>query len=383
MTCRYLNIEEKHRQGPGAIASIADFTVTDGDPVEAEIVIRSPNMSLYCFDDEAKEAIFVELSETVDLSKAPFVYSMQYEQAQRLIAMSYAEFRQLAHTLPPVEHLIMIYISGRSGSTLISHLFNELDHVLSLSEPDVGTQFAYMRAAGSMNDADLRDLVDCTVRMLFKPTVGKALPFKTATVYALKLRSEAVKVMDLYQSAFPEAKNLYSYRDAIGFVSSFYRVLYNPDYADNLPRAEFADSFGDFMREDFTRVEQYLDPAAEHFTYIELLTAWWVVAVEWYLTQYDRGVPALAVSYADLNGKREATLKAIFEYCGLPVDQIPKALSAYEHDSQAGTFLAREKPTEGNSFRFSEAQLGEIKRLLARHPIIKTSDFIAPGILRL
>ncbi len=373
MTARYLNIEEKHRGHPGMIASVADFTLTEGEAVDAEVVLR-PNVSLYCFDDAAKEAIFVELPDTADLSTAPFVYYMQYEQAERLIAISYAEFRQLAHTLPNVDNLIMIYISGRSGSTLISHIFNELDGVMSLSEPDVGTQFAYMRTTGNMHEAELRDLLDCTVRMLFKPT-----PFKTPTTYALKLRSEALKVMDLYQATFPQAKNLYSYRDAIGFVSSFYRVLYDPSYPELMPRAEFVDSFGEFMREDFTRVEQYLGPTAEQFSYIELLTLWWVVAVEWYLAQVARGIPALAVSYADLNSRREATLKAIFEYCELPTTQIEKALRAYERDSQAGTFLAREKPTEGNKLRLTEAQIESIRAILARHSVIKTSDFVAPG----
>ncbi len=91
-------------------------------------------MSLYCLDDAQRRAIFVELPDGIDLTTAPFVYVTQYEQAQRLIAVPYDRFCELAHQLPLVEHLILIYISGRSGSTLISHLFNELNTVASLAE---------------------------------------------------------------------------------------------------------------------------------------------------------------------------------------------------------------------------------------------------------
>jgi hypothetical protein len=35
MTVHYLNIDEKHRQGPGAMASLLDFTVSEGYPLGA------------------------------------------------------------------------------------------------------------------------------------------------------------------------------------------------------------------------------------------------------------------------------------------------------------------------------------------------------------
>ena len=178
MTTQYLTIEAKHRQMTGFLASLADFSVTRGDEVSADIVRERPNISLYCLDDTAKQAIFVELPPDVDLAMAPFMYQTQYEQAQRLIAMPYDTFRQVARQLPEVEHLIMIYMTGRSGSTLLSQLFNQVDSILSLSEPDVATHFVHLRSADGLRDTELRDLLDCTVRMLFKPTA-----FKTPSTY--------------------------------------------------------------------------------------------------------------------------------------------------------------------------------------------------------
>jgi hypothetical protein len=139
-------------------------------------------------------------------------------------------FRQLAHQLPEVKHLIMSYMTGRSGSTLLSHLFNELDTVLSFSEPDVATQFVRLRSDDLSRDGELQDLLDCTVRFLFKPTATK-----TPTTYALKLKNEGTQLMDLYHAAFPQARNLFLYRDAIGFVHSFYRLFKRWQVPEVLP----------------------------------------------------------------------------------------------------------------------------------------------------
>src|SRR5262245_45776999 len=220
MTVHAFAIEAKHRQMPGYLASLADFSLGAGAEVDADIVLNQPNMSLYCLDDAQKCAIFVELPSDVDLAAAPFVYLTQYEQAQRIIAVPYETFRQLARGLPEVQHLIVIYITGRSGSTLLSHVFNALDSVRSFAEPDVATQFVHLRHADGRRDAELRDLLDCTVRFLCKPT-----PFKTPSTYALKLRNEGLQVMDLFQATFPQAKNIFLYRDAVGFVASFYRLF--------------------------------------------------------------------------------------------------------------------------------------------------------------
>ena len=157
MTVHSLTIEAKHRQMPGYLASLADFSLSTGTAVNADIVLKEPTLSLYCLDDAHQRAIFVELPPDVDLATAPFVYQMQYEQAQRLIAVPYETFRQLARALPEVQHLIVIYISGRSGSTLVSHVFNALDSVRSLAEPDVATQFVHLRSTDGQRHPVVKD----------------------------------------------------------------------------------------------------------------------------------------------------------------------------------------------------------------------------------
>jgi hypothetical protein len=298
--------------------------------------------------------------------------------AQRLIAVPYDEFRALAQTLPPVEHLIMMYISGRSGSTLLHHIFNEVDSVMSLSEPDVITQFVHMRGDDHSRDAELRELFDDTVRMLFKPT-----PYKTPKTYVLKYRIETIYAMDLFYAALPHTKNLYLYREAEGFVRSFYRVFKDIPEMERTAITDYVELFKVMYGYDITAQTIYLDPDSTHLSTVQMLTLWWLVGMDWYLEQSARGIPLLAVRYADLNAQRERVVKAIFDYCGLPVEQVSKALVAFDRDSQEGTFLARENPKEGNKLQLSAEEVAEMNRILARHPVIKVSDFIAPNTLNI
>jgi hypothetical protein len=374
MTGQHLSIASKQRQPAGFLSSLADFTITPGEAVDADILRANPNISLYCLDEASKRAIFVELPQDVDLAKAPFVYQTQYERAERLIALPYDSFIRLAHELPPVSHLIMIYMTGRCGSTLLSHVLNELDSVLSLSEPDVATQFVHLRSAYSGREAELRQLLDCVVRVLFKPT-----PHKTPAACALKLRSEGTQVMDLYQAIFPQAKNLFLYRDAIGWVTSFYRIFSRGDAPKPIPLDELRWAFEVLYAYDPTRLIGLLEPGATELSLVQFLTLWWLATMEWYLAKQAHGYPILAARYADLNAQREETLSALFRYCGLPAAKVTETLGVFARDSQAGTFLAREKPGEGNPLRLSEAQRGEITTLLARHPTITSPDFVVPG----
>jgi hypothetical protein len=376
MTARVLTIKERQPQVPGQLASLADFTCVEGEEIDPRVVRDNPDLSLYCFDDATRRAIFVELPPAVDLTKAAFVYVTQGEQAERLIALSYDDFVRLASELPKVENLIPIYINGRSGSTLISHIFNELDTVMSLSEPDAATQFAYLRDPDGSRDKELCKLIDSTVRFLFKPN-----RHKKASTYALKFRAEAVRVMDLYQATFPQAKNLFSYRDAVGWVTSFYRLFKNWGYQDQQSLSEWLPLFEQAHKKDAGDLKTYLGEGDEDLPLTKVFALWWLFAMEAFLTQYERGIPALAVRYDDLNTHREEVVRGIFAYCALPVSDVKGALRAFERDAQAGTRLARDDATRGNTLRLSERQLTDIYDVLQRHPVIKTPDFKLPGTL--
>ena len=361
------------------MASLKDFSYTDGDRDNPSLMVDNPQISLYCLDDIGRQAIFVEVPLDVDLTKVPFVYQTQYEQAQKLIAVPYETFNELANSLPEVQQPIFIYITGRSGSTLLNHAFNESETVVSLSEPDVATQFVNLRHNTKGNrETELRNLAHSTIRFLFKSYHTKGVQ-----AHALKFRNQGLQVMDLFQTTFPQAKNLFLYRDAIGYVTSFYRILRKFEAPEYLSFKAWQSEFEKFLVADLSHLSQYLDEASEEISLSEQLTLWWIAVMEWYLVQFDRGSPVLAVRYADLIEAQEETLRQIFSYCGLLLNRVQQGLRAYDRDAQVGTPLARENSREGNKRTLNEAQIRSVTAILQRHPVLNISDFNVPGTLQI
>lgn len=370
MSAYYLDIESKHRQGLGALASLDDFTCTDGDPVSADIIMSNPATSLYCLDDDTKRAIFVEIPPDINLASAPFYYLAQHEHAQRLIAVPYGDFLRIADTLPPVENLIIMYMTGRSGSTLLSHIFNELDDVVCLSEPDVVTQFVHLRHDAPERENEFKALFDATIRVLFKPN-----PFKAPTACAFKGRSHLSSAMDLFQATFPHAKNLFMFRDVVGFVRSFDRLFRSSGFPDEQPLevaiSGFSEWFGHDLKSLIERLELDIDPISR----IQWLTVWWICLIEDYLAQTSKGIPAMPINYTNFNTNRESTVTAIFDYCDLSTDKVPDIMHMFDRDSQAGSVLARENPKQGNQLQLTQTQTDEIRNIIERHPVIKSVDY--------
>jgi hypothetical protein len=376
MQAQYLNISAKHSRITSLHASLADFSVTPGEAVSADIVCADPALSLYCLDRATQQAIFAELPPEVDLARVPFVFLTQFMQARRLLAVPFNTFRELARELPAAEQLIMIYMTGRSGSTLLSHLLNTLDNVRSLSEPDAVAYFVHLRCAEGLPETELRELLDSTVRFLFKPA-----PFKAPSVLAMKLRSEGTQLMELFQASFPRVTNIFSYRDAFGFVRSLYRILTRDRNPAPTPVDRFVARFRQLTTYDVTSLLDCLDPGTTALSVPQFLTVRWMATMEWYLAQQARGIPALAIRYDDLNSRREQVVSAMFQYCGLPTAAVPQALGAFAQDAQAGTPVARDVSDQGNQLQLSEEQYGEILRILKRHPVIQGPDFVVPGTL--
>lgn len=374
---RVLRIESKHRRWDGFLANLADFTCTAGPEVSADIVCEKPTISLYCLDDASRQAIFVETPPGIHLPSVPFVHQTQYAEAECLIAVPYDAFRHLAHQLPAIEHLIMIYSSGRSGSTLLSHVLNNVEGVVSLSEPDLPEQFLDLRTAYAQDRPLLQDLLDCALRFLFKPSfVG------TRSTFAIKPRAQCLPALDLIQATFPRVKNIYLDRDLIGYVSSFKRVFLRGGAPESLPVHTFMEMFGQVSHQDLSYKRAYMDENTTELSLAEQLTLHWLTLVEWYVDLWGRGAPLLTVRYDDLNTHRVAALTAILTYCGLPSAQVPHLLGVFDRDAQAGTFRARETPSEGNQLRLTEADLAAISRILQRHPLVKSPEYVLPGTLQ-
>lgn len=108
-----------------------------------------------------------------------------------------------------------------------------------------------------------------------------------------------------------------------------------------------------------------------------------MVMVDSYVRQAQEGLPISACRYSDLNHKQQETLSRLFATCGLPTEAVQPALAGFEQDSQKGTVMARTEGGQGNRLRLTFAQEEEIRALVRCHPLILTTDFVAPGTIEL
>ena len=367
-------IENKHRRNIGHVAQLEDFTISSQGEVGVTAVVANPAVSLYCLEDKARQAVFVELPPDVDLAKAPFVYLTQFEEAQRLFTMSYETFHKVAASLTPVTRPIFVHITGRSGSTLLSHAFNESRLVKSLAEPDVVSQFANLRyQAEASRDVELRELARSTMHFLFKNDHESNIE-----AHAVKLRNQAVPVMDLFQKAFPEGCSLFLYRDVVGFTASFQRIFRKAGFPENQSFVEWQQNSALSLCGDLSHLADYLGRREGEISLAQQCALWWLIVMDWYLAQYERGIPVMAISFSDLITAQEETLAAIFSYCGLSPEGVARGLQAYARDSQEGTFLARESPGEINQRGLTADELRAVQSIMRRHPQFRYSDFVVP-----
>ena len=353
-----------------------DFVTAPDEPVDVNELITSPNVSLYCLEDEAREAVFVELPDEFDLTRLPFLFETQFRHARRVFTLPYETFTELSGRLAPIHRLIMVYMTGRCGSTLLSHALNQLDSVASLSEPAAPGQFAYLKSAYRGREKELSALLEATIRFVFK-TVSAKQP----VAYALKPPIETLQAIDLFEGIFPHAKNLFLYRDTVGWVSSVFRH-WNAAWFPPKVRLEWLLAQQRVMcNVDPRPLLPYLGEGATSFSPVQGLTLVWLGLMQEYLNVHARGTPMLAVRYADLRAHPRQVLEEIVRYCDLMPCWRDDVLKVLARDSQEGSFLHRKNPGEGNKVRFTPEQLAQITSVIQRHPVLNRSDIVVPGSL--
>ncbi|MEO8396978.1 MAG: hypothetical protein ABI700_28540, partial [Chloroflexota bacterium] len=368
MQATVLHITDRKRERLSQISSLDNFTTTSGETVDAQVILDNPNISLYCLDHDAQQAVFAELPAGIDLSQIPFYYQGQFDHAQRLLVVPYHVFHRLADQIPPSDpiRLILIHNIGRCGSTLLSTALNELDGVISFSEPDVFTNFVLLRYH---NRSELIRLLHSCLRMVFRPAV-----VGQAATYSLKFRNQCVEIMDLYYEAFPQAKHLFLYRSAFGWLASVYRLMSRGNPPPPMSRAEAISLQAAYGNRTHASTERFFDPAIETYSMETYMTAAWLVMMDRALELFSQGMIPLALRYEDLTAQPERVLSALFDACDLPKTGVPLALRAFERDSQENTKLARDDAQSGNSVKLPAELILQIQAILNTHPVIRQAD---------
>ncbi len=368
MSARVLNIDQKVKPIPVFPADPGDFVLSEGESIDPQVVVTNPNISLYCLDDDNREALFVETPPEVDLSQFPFYYMAQYDQAQRVIAVPYETFHQLADDQPfDASKLTLIYSVGRCGSTLISAALNAVNGMVSLSEPDVYTQIHVLRYVDRSRDAELSRLLESSTKLLCKG----------GTTYALKFRSFCILIGDLIAQAFPDTKNLFLYRNAETWAQSINSV-FTPIAVSELPPEGVV-----FMRSMAPLAPGFIERHGREPLVPEMFALLWLSVMDAYLNMRDQGVPFLALRFEDIRTKPQDVLAGLFTYCDLPLADVEIAYGVFAKDSQEGSMLSQSSRDQGGVAPFGAAEYAQVREVLAEYPVVKTPDYVAPDTLRL
>ena len=357
-----------HDQDLGGLASLDGFTLRDGGHIRSEIVIQHDHIAPYCLDHASRRLVLADLPPELDLSSGPFPLVDQKVSARRLIAVPYDELPQLADRVSPPDKLVFVFNSARAGSTLLHQIFNEMDGMVSFSELDFFTNLVSI-AHRADDRSRLTDLLRQCVRLF-------AYPFADQTV-AFKFRSDCVDIADLFHAAFPAARNIFLYRNAIDWSASWWRMHLEaggPEVIDITDlRADRAHRTG-----RTTHFDRVVHPAATTAPYYLAMLPIWLITIDAYLRHYERGVPFLALRYEDLDEHRDAMLAKVLDHVGLPRHGLAQALRGFEGDSQAGTALER-KDGKPNQVTLNDSQVLTIVDILERQPTPLSPNVILPG----
>jgi len=396
MAAQVLEIIGRPRPHPLGLVSVSDFDTSPGAAVDASTILR-PQVSLYCIDDDRRRGIFVEAPEGVDLTAAAFYYQSQFEHARRLIAVPYEDMHRVAAGVgDPGPRLILLYSTGRCGSTLLSRAFARVPNVVSLPEPDVLTQLVGLRPTNGSRDAELRQMAATCVRLLCKP------PGQT---FVIKPRSVVIEIADLLHGAFPQSRPIFLYRNAADVVESSIKALGPPPTVPDTNTPEGKEQVDRYLswlrggtaaalarftagalraavtRGDLRPLKRILRRGAQG-TAAEVYSVHWVSIVNRYLALHRRGIIPAAARYEDLAARPPHTIAAIFTAVGLSAEAAQDACRATERDSQEGSVVSRERAKETALDERERNVIRQTAAIIAgMHWRIGTPGFVAPGTL--
>jgi hypothetical protein len=363
-----MRILARERSNPLGVADAKDFLLEDCGAVAAQSVIDGANTTPYCFDPIHGRILFVEVPADVDLSGAPFLYDAQFERAQRVFAMPIDDFISLGEALPDPEDLMLIYSTGRCGSTLLASALNELGAVRVFSEPDIFTQIAQ---AGCPTDARTREVLVKTLRSCLRVLCRSGQQH-----YVVKFRSVVIELFELMAHAMPRARNIFMYRDAIGFARSTARMMemeldnWSVDARGLRGWQRLVPSLGRFQA------------TPELVSASRLLAHLWAGSVVRYIETYRLGLWACAVHYEDLCRDPMSVLDALRASCSLPVSSTDAPEVAFGRDSQAGTSISRKSLRARRVGEIQGRHELQISSHLAEISDGLTVDIMLPGTIQ-
>lgn len=313
-----------------AISSFDDFTLGGGEQFDSSQLLADPCTSLYTLDFERNSACFVEVPAIVALDKEPFFFRAQFNEATHLIEIPLDEFEALAAGINVDDScLVFIQSVGRCGSTLISRVFESMESVRSLSEPDAFTVLVQWRASGLAPDSLVRRIAACCVRVCCKPLTDSEAP----SFVAIKFRSQCTEIDDLLADDFPAARHLYLTREPISWLDSFYRAFIVPEKVDDKKyRKWIEDTFAPF----YSLIQSEVVEGNPMPAWKTILLNW-IANNETFRKYQAKGISYCVADFSELRNNGLETINRILAYCGIPIADSTVIEQCLSRDSQSGS----------------------------------------------
>ena len=307
------------------------------------------------------------------LSQAPFYYQAQYENAVQVITMPFETMIQLSQSITIDDNkLVLIHSTGRAGSTLASRIFAQIPGVINMSEPDVLTQLVAARFAQPDKQAELKILLDASMRLLCKT------PAQTAWV--IKGRSWVIELGDWLHEFYPHTKNLYLYRDAESWIKSTIGAFVDEAKTTADQLFQYENETRSWMQLFSPTIARY--DSNQHLSATGLITLMWLDNLGRYTELHQAGIEMLAILYSSWKLDPRRTALSILDYCGCRPTDLTAIEETLTKDSQAGSSVSQDsvKKKTIDSQLFDPA---ELKRHLQSHAYIQTANFEVANTLKL
>jgi hypothetical protein len=333
-------------------------------------VIQEDHITPYCLDHESGCLIFTELPPELDLTGVPFAYQAQRRHAKRLISVPYGELQSLSEQVPLPKQVVFIYNTSRCGSTLMHRVLNKIEGVSCFSEVDTFTNIWEMTENHQDNEP-LANLLYHSLRLFAYPYADQIVGFKFKHLSILNA--------NLIHRAFPTAKNLFMYRNAIDWSSSWERIFVDQGGpTEQLDRKGIVNDWRWLISERTrTFFDRVLD--ADQVTVRRSLgfSLMWIDFIDGYLRAHEQDIPIVALRYEDLIDQRIPTLDLVLDAIGIPLTKREQALLGFERHSQLDV------PFDGGDrMKIGEEEIQAIANLLEKHPQKLAPYMVLPDTLR-
>ncbi len=337
----------------------------DGVDLPDSILLTERGWTLHEFDFKLNHVVFLDVGADTELFTAAFSYQRQVTTAKRVAFLSFENFLDLAQKLKQPKPFVHLFNIGHCGSTLLHQVINESGAAWGLSEPKFTLDLSYNRAA--LSDEKRVTMADAALRFLsMLPKVNER---KTL---ALKHFSQGMKILETWNQASSDATNLFLYRDAYSHANSRFGFGQRKGRPMELVLADrHARWTGFSSNTPISALDGILDLNSEDVRYEDLTAVTWAMMIQDYQKAKASGMRIEAFNYAQLLKERSATVAKIFALCGIPTNNVEKALAAFDRDSHEGEVTSRDKAVEKLP---AEAKMRT--DIILNHPRFKLDPFV-------